>query len=98
MEKLQILLHLLKIKCKTDSDISNSRIYQIIKVIYLYICNEFGGTFTMKKPLRRSIYSILLLLFVYFLAREISTFYTPIIVYSISIGIVVYAIYDKKRE
>ena len=52
----------------------------------------------MKKPLKKAICSAILLLAVYFLAREISTFHTPIMVYSVSIGILVYAIYDGKNE
>lgn len=52
----------------------------------------------MKKTLRKSIFATIILFLVYFLAREISTFHTPIIVYSISIGIVVYAIYDSRNE
>ena len=51
----------------------------------------------MKQPLKKSICATILLLVVYFLAREISTFHTPIIVFSISIGIVVYAIYDARN-
>ena len=52
----------------------------------------------MKKPLKKALYSVLLILLAYFSARQISTFYTPVIVYSISIGILVYAIYDSRNE
>ena len=58
---------------------------------------EFGGKLNMKKPLKISICSTILILFIYFFAREISTIHTPIIVYSISIGILVYAIYDARN-
>ena len=51
----------------------------------------------MKKPVIKSICATVLLLFVYFLAREISTFHTPIIVFSLAVGIIVYAIYDARN-
>ena len=59
--------------------------------------SKFGDEIDMKKPLIKSICATVLLLFVYFLAREISTFHTPIIVFSLAVGIIVYAIYDARN-
>ena len=55
------------------------------------------GEINMKKPLIKSICATVLLLLTNFLAREISTFHTPIIVFSLAVGIIVYAIYDARN-